>query len=1465
MKHTWMTMTAIVAMLGSLSPAAMADTSTGGPLYSDVTSASYGGKQIIALTSDGYLQGFSDGAFRPSAVMTRGEFASDLWREWDLASHQKPVANPHAPITPAFVASLLSQALSTAKHMPLPHGQTALQYAMSMGLFRGVKETQPIVKTRASAAIMLYNALLWKQGKLLPTGEMPVVTGSASRVSPNSLVSLHVQLRSAKGELMKVPSSATVSFSVTQSAGALLLPSTQQLMISSPGVYQVTATVDGVASRPWTVTAGDPPAAVHVQASRTVMPANGKATALITATVVDEFGHTVTGFSGTATLIPLLHGTYVDPKTGAPITTANFVHGVAHFAVEAGSTGGVSDTVTMDELATTSGKPITSSIDYGWVTMDYTWGSDQPAGVQVSAARGSLSANGQQVDAMTAKVVNTYGQTIADFNGSAQLTPLVHGTYINPSTHSTISSVTFVHGIAHFAVVAGMTGGVSDTVSLFNLSNQTGTPTSSSINYGSTTITYNWSNTQPVGVDLTPSASTLLANGEQTDAITATVVNALGQPVTNFSGVAELTPLLHGTYINPATGGWIDSVTFTHGVAHFDVQAGTTGGVTDTVSMADLTATGGQVLTSAMNYGTATIDYAWTSAQPVAVSLTPSTSTLVANGAQTATITATVIDAFGQPATGFDGTAMLAPLQHGTYVDPTTGAAISSVTFVNGVATFAVEAGTTGGVSDTVSLLDLTSGTGQAVTAVNNGSATIDYTWPANQPAGVQLTAASGTLPANGEQTDLITATAVNAQGQVVSDFNGTAVLKPLQHGTYVNPTTGGTISSVTFVNGVAHFAVQAGLTGGVSDTVSLSDLAGANGVVASSGVSYSSLTLNYTWTSAQPVAVTLTPSTSTLVANGVQTATITATVMDAFGQPAAGFDGTAALAPLQYGSYVDPTTGAAISSVTFVNGVATFAVESGTTGGVSDTVSLQDLTSNTGEAVSGVSSANATIDYSWPSANAIALSASSSFVSDTAATQDEVKASIPSVAGGAYAAGVPIAATFTLSGPGSFAQGGTPQKTLTEYIIPGTPTIVPVWSIAGDAGTITVTATASGITSAQTSILSGATGQADSLSVQQASETINAVGNAQESTLTEGTPFTLYTVGLMDASGYPVVPETADPLTISDNTDQVGGNLEYFAVSGGQPTGPAESAADLDASISGTTGQVQFAVVNTQEGTANPTITIADSLGLSTTVPYTFSAGTPEYAMFPLDTVGDLSAATEDMESGQTATYAVQVEDVNGNPVASAGETVDLYFAAKSNTQKVEIDGSSTWSATTPFTATTNPEGQAVFTVTVPQGVGGAVTLDAAVPGASAVSSETLAIESSTQYTTTLTLGAGLGAPAITWPTGNMTVGQTLLAYLNASANDMLGDLYATPVNSAGEYTKTNDMLEITTSNPSVLGLTSGTDWTELNGSPLMLVGSATNALPTITALSAGTATLTITDISNPSAPRISEVITVQ
>ncbi len=1130
MKRVWFSVAATMIALGTMVPSAFADTSAS-TLYSDVTAGSYGAKQIVALTEDGYLHGFANGTFRPGDIVTRNQFLLYFMSEVQHVNHVTPKSKQYsadvsigkrfhnnAPVSLGDIASLFVATMQNAGRIQLPRGASPLQYAANLGIFQGVTLPHKNLVNRASVAIVLYNILQWSQGSLLPSGYKPVVTSRSHTVDPNTVVQLQVFLRNASGHIVSfkdaqgqsvgIPSSATVSYSVNKTVGAFLLPSTGSLMVTNPGVYQVTAWVDGVPSAPYTITVVDQPAGVQLSTARSVLVANGKQTDTIQATVVDVFGQPVTSFNGTATLMPLLHGTYVDAATGAPIESVTFVHGVARFEVKAGTTGGVSDTISVSDLAPINGQPYTSSINYGSATIEYSWATDQPEGIQ-----------------------------------------------------------------------------------------------------------------------LTPASSVVVANGQQIDPIQATVVDAFGQRVTNFNGTAALTPLVHGTYVDPVSGAPITSVTFVHGLASFGVKAGTTGNVSDTISLSNLTPSGAQPLMSSISYG----------------------------------------------------------------------------------------------------------------------SATIDYSWPVQQPAGVQLSAAASVLVANGQQTDTVTATIVNAFGEPVTNFDGTATLTPLQHGAYVDPSTGAPITSVTFTNGVAQFEVQAGTVGNVSDTISLNDLTSANAQSVTSSINY----------------------------------------------------------------------------------------------------------------------ASTTIDYTWPTASTIDLIPSRTLVSNNQPTEATINATITDAAGAAVTSGTPVYATFTLSGPGSFQQNGSPLTTLGEYLIPGIPTIVPVWSIPGQSGTITVAASAPGLSPVQATLKSVATGTPSSLNVASAAGTVSALGSAQAPTLAMGTPFTLYTVGLTDANGSPVIPGNSDLLTISDNTGTVGGTLEYFVVDNGEPMGPALTAAELQQSISSSTGEAQFAVVSTQSGSASPTITVTDSLGLSQNVQYSFSTGTAAYAMFPLDNPADLSGAISNVEGGQTATYVVQLEDVNGNPLTTAGQPVDFYFSGK-NVAKASINGSSAWTSANPFVAVTNPQGQAFVTVTVPYGAAGAGMLEAAVSGGANVSGELVQVEPASLYTTQLILATAPGSTAaLPWPSVNMTVGQTLTQFVGA-ADSSISSLYATPENYVGAYVKANDRLEITTSNPNVLSITGNTNWSAANGSAFVFTGSSQNALPTITAEQPGIATLTILDVSNPSAPRITETVDV-
>ncbi|MCL6443204.1 MAG: hypothetical protein K6T83_07085 [Alicyclobacillus sp.] len=1120
MRRATLSLAAVMLMSGSVIPNVFAAT-TSSAATNAVTRGQFLGELMKAVENVTNVkpnadakQYFSDVPKSNSAFAVVGAAQQAGWLNgsW-LHIRVGQSFNVNQPVSLPDIAALFVSSMEAAGRLKLPKGQTPLQYAMNLGIFRGVKLTGASSINQSECSKILANIRRWTQGTLLPAGYVPVVTSSTSNASVNTIIQLEVYIKNAIGRTVnypstnegriRVPANATVTYYVNDPSGASLIPATGSLMITKPGTYKVTVTVDGVKSAPYTVKVKDQPSEVKLSAAKSVIVANGKQKDLITARVVDSSGRTMTNFNGSATLMPLMHGTFVDPATGAAVTSIRFKNGVGKVDVVAGTTGSVSDTITLTDLTSSTGQPLSPNINYGFTTVNYTWATNEPASVQLSAASTQLSADGQSTDLITAKVLDGYGQVVTSFNGSA-----------------------------------------------------------------------------------------------------------------------SLMPMLHGTFIDPASGATITSVTFTKGVAKFEVKAGTTGGVTDTVQLTGLTS---------LN---ASVD-------------------------------------------GYD---------------------------------------------------------------INYGSVNINYTWAKDQPVGVLLSAARATLPADGSQTDTIKATVVNSYGQTITDFNGTATLSPLTYGTYVDTLTAGQTSTIQFSHGVAEFQVQAGTTGGVTDHVSLSGLTSSDGQAITSNINYGTVSINYSWPSANST-ITLTP--------------------------------------------------------TFTK------------------------------------------------------------VSNNQATQDQIAVSIPSFSDDTLSAATPVATTFTISGPGSFSKTTT-QTTVTEYIVPGVSTMLPVWSQAGKSGTIVITASASGMTAGKATITAVSTGAPAALQVTPQTGSVNALGAAQTSTLPVGTPFEIYTVNLTDAQGNPVLPTTDDVVRASDNS---GGALEYFAVVGGQPSGSPITEADV-ATISANSGVAQFAVVNVQAGTANPTISLIDSLGFTSTVPFSYQKGSAAYAMFPLDTTSTVNAATSYVESGQTATYSVQLEDANGNPLQIANQPVDFYFEPNNNLANATIGNSASWSAASPYVAVTNPQGQAFVTVKVPAGATGSFTLEAQLPGGSTPTSETVIVQSPEAYTSKLVLsGVRGGTTSLTWPSADMTVGETLMDYLNQS-NSGLTSLYVTPENSMGATS--GDSLEITTSNPSVLSISGGGLWTSLNGSSIVWTGNSSYPLPTITAEQPGTATLTIIDLSNPSAPKLTETITV-
>ena len=93
-------------------------------------------------------------------------------------------------------------------------------------------------------------------------------------------------------------------------------------------------------------------------------------------------------------------------------------------------------------------------------------------------------------------------------------------------------------------------------------------------------------------------------------------------------------------------------------------------------------------------------------------------------------------------------------------------------------------------------------------------------------------------------------------------------------------------------------------------------------------------------------------------------------------------------------------------------------------------------------------------------------------------------------------------------------------------------------------------------------------------------------------------------------------------------------------------------------------------------------------------------------------------------------------------------------------------------------------------------------------------------------------------------------------------TASDVLSGQSVTLYNAVQGSVTTNDQLLVTTSNPNVVmlgGLPAGTKTDKVTAS------SGVASLPNLMGMMAGTATVTVTDLSNPSVPSISETFTVQ
>jgi len=487
---------------------------------------------------------------------------------------------------------------------------------------------------------------------------------------------------------------------------------------------------------------------------------------------------------------------------------------------------------------------------------------------------------------------------------------------------------------------------------------------------------------------------------------------------------------------------------------------------------------------------------------------------------------------------------------------------------------------------------------------------------------------------------------------------------------------------------------------------------------------------------------------------------------------------------------------------------------------------------------------------------------------------------------------------TLTITGPGSFTavtSSATAATTTTTVQVSGNGTYsgtLQVFPLQGQTGQITVTATNSGLTSASATINSVNPGVASTYTVTPTTGTLTA---AQATTVGNGTfagqSYTAYTVQFTDASGNQVNAPANDILTLTDNSQSGtsnNGTLVYMTydstqtspVTGYIGTSTSGSSTTITTNFGGTpsTGKYQFAVVNTATGATSPTLTTTDSvLNLKQTQTYTYVTGSAAKVTVPTAEKPSYEFA---LAPSGTTNITFQIADAAGNAVKLAGQTVDVWFDGSTAPSHVTLGTGSytptgSVSATIPTNAyqvTTDANGVATVAVaaasTATMGTG--ITVDAALAGQT--TSSVNAVQISGEVVTVAGAVNSLALTTVT-PSANNVPGSTITVPTNmtlAAGSTMAAATFGTTgtvnvvgLNAIGQAEPGNaDTIQVSTSNSSILSITGAT-----NGVlPIYLDG--TNGyivLPTITGLQAGTATITLKDVSATAQPSMTFSVTVQ
>jgi adhesin/invasin len=508
------------------------------------------------------------------------------------------------------------------------------------------------------------------------------------------------------------------------------------------------------------------------------------------------------------------------------------------------SAGGLGSNSSLTNSSGVASVVLTSSTTAGDATVEATAGSAKGSSkvtfavgaaskVEVSANPTSIEATGASTTTLSATVKDAHDNPVS---GIAVAWSTSGGTLGSPST------LTNASGVATVELTSSTT--VGDATVQARAGSATGTGTVAFVPVASNKV------------EVSASPTSIVANGTSTTTLSATVKNAQGNAMGSGISVSWTT--------SAGMLGSTSSTTNGSGVATVVLTSSTTAG-TATVRATGSGATGSASV--AFTAGTAT-----------AITLSATPSSIVADGASNAALSATVKDVNGNLVSG---TTVAWSTNRGA-VDKGT-----SVTNANGVATAVLTSSTSAG--------DAT-----VRASVGSVNTTGTVTFAPGVAHDVTVSASPTSIEANGTSTSTLSATVKDANGNLVG--SGKTVAWTTSAGSLASPST------VTDSNSVASVVLTSSKTAGTAN------------VRASSGTG--SGTASVAFAAGTATAITLSTSTGSIVADGKSTSALTATVKDANGNGIGGVTvgWTTTLGALD-----------AASSVTDASGVAKAVLTSGT------------------------------------------------------------------------------------------------------------------------------------------------------------------------------------------------------------------------------------------------------------------------------------------------------------------------------------------------------------------------------------------------------------------------------------------------------------------------------------------------------------------------------------------------------